>query len=93
MTPSAQLSFMNNYDLEAFPMESASPSVAYDAGVLEIKIENSAFTDILQAESFVTGGYTWVPRDDNPLEGRSGWSGNSGGFIPGRQSPGGGCRS
>ncbi len=22
------------------------------------------------------------PRDDNPLEGRSGWSGNSGGFIP-----------
>ncbi len=46
MTPSAQLSFMNNYDLEAFPMESASPSVAYDAGVLEIKIENGAFTDL-----------------------------------------------
>ena len=83
-TASAQLTFMNNYDLEASPSESASPATAYDGGVLEIQINGGDFVDIISAGgSFVTGGYTAaIPLgDDNPLDGRWAWSGNSGGFI------------
>jgi hypothetical protein len=86
VTPSAQLNFMNNYNLEAYPSNSASPSLAYDGGVLEISIGGGAFQDILQAGgSFVSGGYVtsvYPPDTDNPLHGRPVWSGNSGGFIP-----------
>jgi hypothetical protein len=58
--------------------------VAFDGGVLEIQIGGGAFTDIEAAGgSFVSGGYTTTidPGDDNPLDGRSVWSGSSGGFI------------
>jgi hypothetical protein len=75
----AQLSFRNNYDLE-----SGTGSIGYDGGVLELKIGNGAFTDILAAGgSFVSGGYTSTIDSgySNPLAGRQAWSGNSGGFI------------
>jgi hypothetical protein len=81
VSASAQLSFMNNYDVEADPNQ---PAVAYDGGVLEISINGGPFEDILDAGgSFVTNGYdrTIDPSDDNPLDGRQVWSGNSGGFI------------
>jgi hypothetical protein len=70
----AQLVFANNYNLES----------GYDGGVLEIKMGNGDFQDILDAGgSFVSGAYNVVLKDSaNPLAGRSAWSGNSGGFIP-----------
>ncbi|HZV33872.1 MAG TPA: proprotein convertase P-domain protein, partial [Verrucomicrobiae bacterium] len=80
----AQLSFMNYYDLEAYPSNSSSPSWAFDGGVLEISINGGAFQDILQAGgTFVSGGYvTNILDSSNPLNGRLAWAGNSGGFIP-----------
>jgi hypothetical protein len=77
----AQVTFLNNYDIEVDP---SNPALAYDGGVLEISIGIGAYADILAAGgSFVTGGYTSRidPTDDNPLDGRQVWSGNSGGFI------------
>ncbi|HXD01618.1 MAG TPA: hypothetical protein VN048_19940, partial [Verrucomicrobiae bacterium] len=75
----AQLSFMNNYNLET-----GSGSDGYDGGVLEIKIGTGSFTDILTAGgSFVTGGYNSSidTNYQNQLAGRAAWSGTSGGFI------------
>ena len=75
----SQMSFRNNYNLEA-----NGGSSAFDGGVLEIKIGAGAFTDILSAGgSFVAGGYNkTISRSfSNPLKGRQAWSGNSGGFI------------
>jgi hypothetical protein len=74
-----QLSFQNYYSLEPGPGTNG-----YDGGVLEIKIGNNSFTDILQAGgTFVTGGYDSVITSDysNPLAGRLAWSGPSPGFI------------
>ena len=75
----AQLSFRNNYNLEA------SGGSFYDGGVLEISIDGGAtFTDILAAGgSFVSGGYngTISTGFSNPIAGRMAWSGNSGGFL------------
>ncbi len=75
-----QLTFQNYYNLEA-----GNGGDGYDGGVLEIKIGNGAFADILAAGgSFVTGGYNSVI-DTNyfcPLAGRAAWSGDSGGFVP-----------
>lgn len=74
----SQLSFRQNYNLES------SGTTAYDAGVLEIKIGSGLFTDILTAGgSFVTGGYntTVSKMFNNPLRGRSAWSGNSAGWA------------
>ncbi len=71
----AQLSFRHNY---SFDYHSASSHVYRDGGVLEIKIGNGAFTDILAAGgSFVTGGYnnTINTANNNPLNGRSAWVG------------------
>ena len=82
LSSSAQLWFMNNCEAEADP---SVTSVAYDGGVLEISINGGAFTDILDAGgSFVTNGYTRTIQssDDNPLDGRAVWSGNTGGFLP-----------
>jgi hypothetical protein len=73
----AQLTFMNDYDLE-------NTSAAYDGGVLEIKIGTNAFMDIVDAGgSFISGGYNVVIANTtgNPLGGRAGWSGTSGGYI------------
>ncbi|HEX4647133.1 MAG TPA: proprotein convertase P-domain protein, partial [Verrucomicrobiae bacterium] len=81
MSAAAQLTFRNNYDLEA---SMAFPSRAYDGGVLEIQIGSGPFMDILAAGgSFASGGYTRTisSQHGNPLAGRQAWSGNSGGFI------------
>ncbi len=75
----AQLSFRTRYDLETRDAETA-----YDAGVLEIRIGNGNWTDILTAGGkFVSGGYTHSTSSayGNPLGGRAAWSGFSGGFI------------
>src|SRR5438445_1920499 len=72
--PTAQLTFRNNYNTES----------GFDGGVLEIKIGAGAFTDILAAGgSFVSGGYNNSISSfyNNPLSGRSAWTGNSSGFI------------
>jgi uncharacterized repeat protein (TIGR01451 family) len=79
-SPNAHLTFRNRYDVEADPYDS---SRGYDGGVLEIKIGDQPFTDILAAQgSFETGGYNRTnASSDNPLFGRQIWSGFSGGFI------------
>ena len=74
----AQLSFRNNYNLEAIP-----PGY-YDGGVLEISIGGGGFTDIITAGgSFVSGGYnaTISTSFSNPIGGQPGWSDTSSGFI------------
>lgn len=78
-TPSAKLTFRQNYNLEAL-------TNAFDGGVLEIQIGASPFLDILAAGgSFISGGYNQTirsdPPGDNPLDGREVWGGLSGGFI------------
>ena len=80
---SAQLSFRNNFNLEA------SNGDFRDGGVLEVSspnINGGAFTDITDPAaggSFVAGGYTGTINAAfaNPLAGRMAWSGNSGGYI------------
>ena len=74
----SQLTFRNNYNLEA------AGSSAFDGGVLEIKIGTGSFADIVTAGgNFASGGYnhTISSFSSNPLHGRSVWGGNSGGFI------------
>lgn len=78
--PGASLSFRHRFDTEA----------AWDGGVVEISIGAGPFADIITAGgTFVTNGYnsqmtaaapspTYTP---NPLNGRNGWTGVSGGFI------------
>ncbi|MGD0651488.1 MAG: S8 family serine peptidase [Verrucomicrobiia bacterium] len=80
-TASAQLTFRHSYSLEA---SSANPTVGYDGGVLEIKIGNGSYADIISAGgSFITGGYdhTISSSYGNPLAGRPAWSGDSAGFV------------
>ena len=75
---SEKLTFRNNYNLEA------GSTTGFDGGVLEIKIGAGAWTDIVTAGgSFVSGGYNQTISSSygNPLAGRQGWSGTSGGFI------------
>lgn len=82
-SPAAQLSFSNYYNLEGY-MNGYALYAAYDGGVLEIKIGNGAFTDIIAAGgSFVTGGYVCriYTSGGNPLGDRSAWSGNSISFV------------
>ncbi|HEY6564145.1 MAG TPA: PKD domain-containing protein, partial [Pirellulaceae bacterium] len=70
----AQFTFRHNYTTET----------GYDGSVLEIKIGEGAYVDILAAGgSFVVGGYngTLNSGTPNPLTGRAGWTGSSGGFI------------
>jgi subtilisin-like proprotein convertase family protein len=69
-----KLIFRNFYDVEN----------TFDGCVLEIKIGNGAFQDIIAAGgTFVTGGYngTIDPTFDNPLAGRPAWTGSSATFI------------
>jgi hypothetical protein len=76
-----QLSFANAYDLEA---DASNGALGYDGGVLEIKIGNGAFTDILTAGgSFAANGYnrTISSSFGSPISGRQAWSGSSGGFV------------
>lgn len=84
LSASAQLSFMNNFDLKASPTNSATPTNGYDGGLLEIQTDSGPFTDIVSAGgSFASGGYTARINAacDNPLAGKFCWTGNSGGFI------------
>jgi hypothetical protein len=70
----AQLSFRHYYNTES----------TYDGGVLEISTSGGPWTDIAAAGgSFVSGGYNGTISSccGNPLAARSGWTGNSGGFI------------
>jgi len=81
-TPSAQLTFRNNFNTETDPVDRTT---AYDGGVLEIRIGAGQFADILEAGgTFVSGGYNKTiasTNTDNPLAGRAVWGGLSGGFI------------
>ena len=81
VSPTAQLTFRNNYNLEA---SQKHVTTGYDGGVLEIQIGNGGFQDILAAGgSFAAGGYNRTNSSsfNNPLGGRQAWSGDSGGFI------------
>jgi len=78
LSASTQLTFRNNFNLEA------NAPFFFDGGVLEISIGGGVFNDIITAGgSFVTGGYTGTISGccNNPLAGRMAWTGNSGGFI------------
>ena len=80
-TACARLSFRQNFDLEE-----SSGTIAFDCGVLEININDTGWTDIVQAGgNFETGGYNHIGIETgfgNPLlPSRPNWSGNSGGFI------------
>ncbi len=70
----AQLTFRNYYNLEA----------GFDGGVLDIKIGNGPFQDILAAGGwFASGPYNSAISTccGNPLGGRQAWSGYSGGYF------------
>ncbi|HZH33767.1 MAG TPA: M36 family metallopeptidase, partial [Pyrinomonadaceae bacterium] len=73
VSPTTYIAFRNNYNTEA----------TWDGGVLEISINGGAFQDIIAAGgSFISGGYNGTLRGTgNPLAGRQGWTGNSGGYI------------
>lgn len=74
-SPSATVSFRNNYATEA----------GWDGGVLEISIGDGAFQDVITAGGgFLENGYNGVLGSNgvnNPLAGRNAWTGNSGGYI------------
>lgn len=67
----ATVTFMHRYDTEA----------GWDGGVLEISINGGSYQDIIDAGgSFIYGGYNSVLGSNgvnNPLSGRSAWSGDS----------------
>jgi hypothetical protein len=73
----AKLSFNNKYELESTFLRNQ----LYDGGVLEIKIGNGEFQDILAAGgTFTSGGYDGPLSSccQNPLAGRHAWSSRSG---------------
>jgi hypothetical protein len=70
------LTFRNLYNMQA------NGAIGLDGMVLEIRINNGAFADILAAGgSFVTGGYTHIisAAFGSPIAGRLAWSGLSAG--------------
>ncbi len=73
--PAATVSFRNRYDTEP----------GWDGGVLEISIAGGVYQDILAAGgSVLENGYNGNLGSNgvnNPLAGRSAWTGNSGGFL------------
>lgn len=74
LTPNARVLFRNRYDLER----------NQDGGVLEMKIGNGPFVDIVQLGGhFTSGGYDGTIRLDlqSPIAGRNAWTGSSGGFV------------
>jgi hypothetical protein len=79
MTASAQLTFRNNYDLEA------GATVGFDGGVLEFSTNGgSTWTDVIAGGgSFVANGYnrTISTGFGSPIAGRMAWSGNGGGYL------------
>jgi hypothetical protein len=79
---SAQLTFRQNFNLEASDVE---PNLGFDGGVLEVSTDGgNTYHDILDVGgSFVSGGYNRTISTDrgSPIAGRQAWSGNSQGFI------------
>lgn len=76
-TAGAEVSFQNWYELETTFLRNR----LYDGSVMEIRIGNGDWQDILAAGGlFLSGGYDGVIDSccQNPLGGRSGWSGRSG---------------
>ncbi len=74
LSPTAQLRFRNRYDLEKDD----------DGGVLEIKIGDGLFQDILAAGgSFAAGGYNGTISGSfgSPIGGREAWTGTSSQFV------------
>jgi len=69
----ATVSFRNRYDTEA----------NWDGGVLEFSINGGTFQDIIAGGgSFLEGGYNGtLGVNQNPLNSRSAWTGDSGGYI------------
>ncbi len=70
-----RLLFQSLYDLET----------GWDGGVLEISIGGGAFQDVVTAGgNFVSGAYTGQINSgtSNPLQGRTGWTGTSSGYVP-----------
>jgi hypothetical protein len=70
----ATVSFRHYYNTEP----------GWDGGVLEVSIAGGAFTDIIAAGgTFITNGYngSMGVSAPNPLGGRNGWTGDSGGYI------------
>jgi uncharacterized repeat protein (TIGR01451 family) len=83
VSSSAQLTFRQNYYLE-YETSHHGTTNYYDGGVLDIAIGSGSFNDIISAGgSFVTGGYNGPISSSygNPLGGRQGWGGDSGGWI------------
>lgn len=72
-TESGQIQFRNWYDTEG----------GWDGGVLEISINGGAFQDIVSAGGvFLEGGYNGtLGVNQNPLDSRPAWTGDSGGYI------------
>ncbi|MEP6946524.1 MAG: carboxypeptidase regulatory-like domain-containing protein [Acidobacteriota bacterium] len=76
-TPQARLTFNNWYDLETTFLRNR----LYDGSVLEIKLGNADWQDIIAAGGqFESGGYDGLIDAccSNPLAGHAGWSGRSG---------------
>ena len=76
-TTTAKLSFRNWYEFETTFLRNR----LYDGSLLEIKIGNGEWTDIIAAGGlFESGGYDGLLDSccQNPLGGRPGWSGRSG---------------
>ncbi len=71
----ATVSFRNKYNTEP----------AWDGGVLEVSVADGAFQDILASGgSFTQNGYNGTlgaNGANNPLAGRSAWTGNSAGYV------------
>lgn len=78
-TPNAVIKFRNWYELETTFLRNR----LYDGAVMEVKVGDSEWQDILAAGgTFLSGGYDGTIDSccSNPLGGRLGWSGRSGIF-------------
>ncbi len=76
-SPNAEIRFRNWYELETTFLRNR----LYDGSVLEVKLDDDDWQDILAAGgSFLSGGYDGAIDAccQNPLAGRLGWSGRSG---------------
>jgi hypothetical protein len=76
-SPTAEIRFRNWYELETTFLRNR----LYDGSVMEIKIADAAWQDIIGAGGmFLSGGYDGTIDSccQNPLAGRLGWSGRSG---------------
>jgi hypothetical protein len=84
-SPTATVTFRHNYDTEkTTSAPPASITTVWDGGVLEISINGGNWQDILTAGgSFTQNGYntTLGTSDNNPLNARPAWGGDSGGYI------------